>query len=149
MVQDASVAILIVDDDDGHVELVCRALRRGNIANPIVWLARGEDALDYVFARGAHAGRPAHDELIVLLDINMPGGMDGIEVLRQLKADPAARRFPVIMLTTADDPAEIELCYSIGCSAYVTKPLEPAALLEIAARLGVNLSLGAPSPGNS
>jgi CheY-like chemotaxis protein len=148
-VRDASVAILIVDDDDGHVELMRRALRRASIANPIVWLARGEDALDYVFARGPHAGRPAHDELVVLLDINMPGGMDGIEVLRQLRADPAARRFPVIMLSTSDDPAQIELCYSIGCSAYVTKPLAPAGLVEIAARFGVNLSPRAPSPGMS
>lgn len=135
------VVILIVDDDGGHLELMRRSLRRFGIQNRIDSLPRGEDALDYIFCRGAHAERDRDERLLVLLDINMPG-MNGIEVLRQLKADAETLPIPVIMVTTADDPAEIRHCYSLGCTAYMTKPLDPASLLEVAGQVGRSLSVG-------
>jgi CheY-like chemotaxis protein len=71
----------------------------------------------------------------------MPGGMDGIEVLRRIKADPATRLVPVIMLTTADDPRDIDRCYELGCSVYIAKPIDSKAFMEAISRLGLFLSV--------
>ena len=131
------VTIVIVDDDPGHVELVRRNLRRAGVNNPLIELANGKDALDFIFCRGVHAGRPGDGELLVLLDINMPGGMDGVEVLRQIKASPETRRIPVVMLTTADDPRDINRCYELGCNVYITKPVSPEKFVEAIRRLGL------------
>jgi CheY-like chemotaxis protein len=134
------VTILVVDDDDGHTELVRRNLRRGGINNPIVALPTGAEALDYVLRRNAYASRGNGADLLVLLDINMPG-LDGVEVLRQIKADPEARKIPVLMLTTTDDPREINRCYELGCNIYITKPVDPSAFMEAIQRLGLFLSV--------
>jgi CheY-like chemotaxis protein len=132
--------VLIVDDDTGHTELVRRNLRRSGITNRLVPLTNGSDALDYVFRRGEFSPRqPTH--LILLLDINMPGEVDGIEVLRQIKAHPTHRTIPVVMLTTTDDPREIERCYGLGCNVYMTKPIEPVAFIEAVNRLGLFISI--------
>jgi CheY-like chemotaxis protein len=126
-----NVAILIVDDDEGHLELARRSLSRSGVQGPILSFMQGEDALDYILRRGDHAGRDSHDQLLVLLDINMPPGINGIEVLRRLRAEPQATSgVSVIMLTTADDPAEVELCFSLGCRAYLNKPLAPAEFIQ-------------------
>jgi len=135
-----SVTIVVVDDDDGHVELVRRNLRRAGIPNPIEPLYSGEVALDYVFRRGAYQARP-QTHVLLLLDINMSGGVDGIEVLRQIKSDPTTRRIPVIMLTTADDPRDIDRCYDLGCNVYITKPVDPATFSRAMERLGLILSV--------
>ena len=134
------LTILLVDDDEGHTELVRRNLLRSGISNPVVTLSNGREALDYVFARGAWAGRSGNGELLMLLDINMPG-IDGVEVLRQIKADPVVRQIPVLMLTTTDDPREINRCYELGCSVYITKPVDPAAFIEAIRRLGLFISV--------
>lgn len=128
--------ILIVDDDDGHAELIRRALHRSGIDDTTVWLESGELALDYVARRGRRRAQQGDDELLILLDINLGAGMNGIDVLRRLKADPKARQIPVIMVSTSDDPKEIALCRSLGCKAFVTKPLGPAGLAEIKDHLG-------------
>src|SRR5690349_6249297 len=96
-----TVTILAVDDDEGHSELVRRHLVRAGVTAPIVALKSGREALDFVFRRGEFSDRKPHSELLVLLDINMPG-IDGIEVLRSLKANPESQRIPVMMLTTTD-----------------------------------------------
>ena len=134
------VTVVIVDDDEGHVELVRRNLRRSGIHNPIVTLNSGAEALDYVFCRGAHAGRTNDGELLILLDINMPG-IDGVEVLRRIKADDKTKSIPVLMLTTTDDPREINRCYELGCSVYITKPVDPSAFIEAIQRLGLFISV--------
>lgn len=141
MTQDHHVSILIVDDDEGHTELVRRNLRRTGISNPVVTATTGREALDYVFARGEHANRPASRSLLLLLDIKMPGAYDGMEVLRQLKADPKTRSIPVIMLTTTDDPREINRCYELGCNVYITKPVEPISFIEAIKRVGLLISV--------
>ena len=76
----------------------------------------------------------------MLLDINMPG-LDGVEVLRQIKAHPQTRMIPVLMLTTTDDPREIQRCYELGCNTYITKPVDPAAFIEAIVRLGLFISV--------
>jgi len=144
------VTILVVDDDEGHTELVRRNLRRSGINNPIVTLTTGAEALDYVLRRDAYASRGTTADLLVLLDINMPG-LDGVEVLRQIKADSEARKIPVLMLTTTDDPREINRCYELGCNIYITKPVDPSAFMEAIQRLGLFLSvvsIPADQPGS-
>lgn len=132
--------ILIVDDDEGHIALIRRNLLRIAVDNPIVALQDGAQALDYVFRRGGFADRAGPDPLI-LLDINMPGSLDGVEVLRQIKASPATRKTPVIMLSTTDDPREIARCYELGCSVYITKPVDPIQFIEAIKRLGLFLQV--------
>ncbi len=135
-----TLTILVVDDDQGHRELIRRNLQRGGVTNPVLELANGKEALDFVFSRGAHAQRKGDAELLMLLDVNMPG-LDGVEVLRQIKADPRKKKIPVIMLTTTDDPREISRCYELGCSVYVTKPVDPGAFIEAIKRLGMFISI--------
>ena len=134
--------ILIVDDDEGHVELLRRNLRRIAVINPIFTVNDGQQALDFIFRRGEFSGRSAleHNPL-VLLDINMPGSMSGVEVLRQIKAEPATRSMPVVMLSTTDDPREVAHCYELGCSAYITKPVDPLQFIEAVRRLGFFLQV--------
>jgi len=134
------MTIVLVDDDDGHVELVRRNLRRSGIGNRLVHFGNGIHALDYVMCRGNYAGRTGDGELLLLLDINMPG-LDGVEVLRQIKTNAATKSIPVVMLTTTDDPREINRCYELGCNVYVTKPVEPAAFIEAIKRLGLFMSV--------
>jgi len=141
------VTILIVDDDEGHTELVRRNLKRIGIHNSITSVSRGQAALDFIFSRGAYQGRPADGSLLVLLDIKMPGSLDGIEVLRQIKADPSTRRIPVIMLTTTDDLRDVNRCYELGCSTYVKKPIDPGQFIESVSRLGLFISvISLPTP---
>jgi CheY-like chemotaxis protein len=132
--------ILIVDDDEGHVELLRRNLGRIALGNPLLVLHDGARALDFIFRRGDYAGRTGADPLI-LLDINMPGAIGGVEVLRRIKADPATRKTPVIMLSTTDDPREVSICYDLGCSVYITKPVDPLQFIEAIRRLGFFLQI--------
>ena len=140
------VTILVVDDDEGHCELIRRNLRRVALRNPIVVVNSGEAALDYVHGSGPYAGRAAAWPLLILLDINMPGAINGLDVLRQLKTDPSTRNLPVIMLTTTDDPREIARCYELGCNIYVTKPVDPAVFIDAIHRLGLFIEISTLAP---
>lgn len=132
--------ILIVDDDEGHIELARRNLRRIAVSNPIEAVQDGQRALDYVFRRGEYAKR-GNEQYLILLDINMPGSINGVEVLRQIKANPATRKTPVIMLTTTDDPREIDHCYELGCSVYISKPVDSQLFIDAIQRLGLFLQV--------
>jgi CheY-like chemotaxis protein len=134
------ITILLAEDDDGHAALVQRNLERAGLINGFVRLRDGQEALDYVRGRGDFASRELWPNVLVLLDINMPR-VDGVEVLRQLKADPATNLIPVIMLTTTDDPREVKRCYELGCSVYVTKPVDYKAFIEAIGRLGLFLQV--------
>jgi CheY-like chemotaxis protein len=132
-----SVTIVVVEDDDGHATLIERNLRRAGLTNPVVRLRDGQEALDYFFSGPAAA---ADSDSVLLLDINMPR-VDGIDVLRRLKADARTARMPTIMLTTTDDPREIERCYQLGCNVYITKPVEYDAFMDAIRRLGFFLQI--------
>jgi CheY-like chemotaxis protein len=134
------ILIVLVEDDDGHANLVERNLQRAGLANGIHRLKDGQEALDYVQGKGAHAGRPGPHPMLLLLDIKMPR-VDGVEVLRQLKSDPQTALVPIIMLTTTDDPREIQRCYELGCSVYITKPVDYQAFVEAINRLGLFLQV--------
>ena len=134
------VVILLAEDDDGHAQLVQRNLKRAGVTNEVQRVEDGQLALDYVRCAGKFSNRTRHGPLLVLLDINMPR-IDGIEVLRQIKADPGLATIPVIMLTTTDNPREVEACYQLGCSVYVTKPVEYEPFVEAIKRLGLFLQV--------
>jgi CheY-like chemotaxis protein len=137
--QTEPLIILLAEDDDGHARLVERNLQRAGITNQVLRARDGQDALDCVRRGGTHADRPAAP-LLLLLDINMPR-IDGVEVLRQIKADAQTAKIPVIMLTTTDDPREVERCYQLGCSIYITKPVQYDAFVEAVKRLGLFLQV--------
>jgi CheY-like chemotaxis protein len=134
------MVIVLAEDDDGHATLVQRNLQRCGIANEVVRLRDGQEALDYVRCQGRFAGRKPDGPLLLLLDINMPR-VDGVEVLRQVKAGHATSQIPVIMLTTTDNPKEVQHCYELGCSVYIAKPVEYEAFVEAVRRLGLFLQI--------
>jgi CheY-like chemotaxis protein len=134
------INIVLAEDDEGHATLIQRNLERVGLVNRFTWVKDGQEALDFLFAEGPYAGRPAAETTLLLLDINMPR-VDGVEVLRRLKADPRTAGLPVIVLTTTDDPREIERCYRLGCNVYVTKPVEYPAFIEAIKRLGLFLQV--------
>ncbi len=134
-----SMTLILAEDDDGHASLVQRNLRRAGFVNQLVHVRDGQEALDYIRGESNHARRVAAD-FVLLLDINMPR-VDGTEVLRRIKADPTTAKIPVIILTTTDDPREIERCYDLGCSVYLTKPVDYEGFIDAINRLGLFLQV--------
>jgi CheY-like chemotaxis protein len=135
-----SVTILLVEDDPGHARLIERNVRRAHITNAIVTLSDGQQAIDYLFKEHTYAGATHSLPLLLLLDVNLPG-LDGTQVLARLKADERTRHMPVIILTTTEEPYEIERCYALGCNIYLTKPVEYAQFAEAIRKLGLFLSI--------
>jgi CheY-like chemotaxis protein len=134
------VAILIADDDPGHARLIEKNLRRGGLANEILRFEDGQQILDFLFCRGDQRHCVKGAPYLLLLDIRMPK-VDGIEVLRQLKADAELRKIPVSMLTTTDDPREVERCHALGCSNYIVKPVDCDKFADAMNKLGLFFSL--------
>ena len=133
------ITILIAEDDDGHAELIIDNLRESGLTNEIIRFRDGQETLDFLTGtpNTAHT-RQAGAAYLLLLDIRMPR-IDGVETLRRLKADPELRKMPVIMLTTTDDPREVSNCYELGCSCYITKPVDYNNFSEMLNRLGLFL----------
>jgi CheY-like chemotaxis protein len=134
------LVIVLAEDDDGHASLVQRNLHRAGVANRVVRVRDGHEALEYVRREGTYSGRLPDGPTLLLLDIKMPR-VDGIEVLRRLKGDERTAKIPVIMLTTTDDPCEVQRCYELGCGMYVTKPVSFDAFADAIQRLGLFLSI--------
>lgn len=135
-----ALEILLAEDDEGHAFLVQRNLERAGVSNRITHVTDGQAALDYVLREGMYSGPGPNGPLLLVLDINMPR-VDGVDVLAQIKSSPATANLPVIMLTTTDDPREIERCYQLGCNVYITKPVEYDAFVEAVKRLGLFLQV--------
>ena len=114
--------ILITDDDDGHAFLVEDNLRRGGVNANFLRFSDGQEVLDFLFGRTSDPMFDPEQAYLLLLDIRMPK-VDGVEVLRQIKADPALHKLPVIMLTTTEDPREVDRCHELGCNIYIHKPV--------------------------
>lgn len=116
--------ILLVEDNPDDVELTRLAFEEANVANRLVVVPDGAEALDYLFARGKHTHRnPAELPSIVLLDLNLPK-VDGREVLQAIRAEPATRALPVIVLTTSAEPFDVEASYALGVNSYIQKPVD-------------------------
>lgn len=123
--------ILIADDDEGHAILIRENLEAAGLRNPIRHFRDGQAVLDFLLRDPARADGP----FLVLLDIRMPK-VDGIEVLRRLKADANLRKVPVIMLTTTDDAREVTRCHELGCNVYLQKPVDYDRFSDAIRRLG-------------
>jgi CheY-like chemotaxis protein len=134
------VVILVAEDDSGHARLIEKNLTRAGLGNPIVRFDNGQAVLDFLFRRGPGPQRASEMPYLLLLDIRMPK-VDGIEVLRQLKQDTELRKIPVIILTTTDDPREVERCHAIGCASYIIKPVDYDKFAEAIKGLGLYISL--------
>ncbi len=133
----AAGTILLVEDNDDDVELTRRAFARGNLAGRLVVVRDGQQALDYLSAAGAQAGRdPAALPHVVLLDLNLPR-LDGLEVLRRIRAAAATRHLPVVVLTTSLEQRDVVASYALGANSYVRKPVDFARFVEVARQLGM------------
>lgn len=119
---DKKIVIISVEDDPGHAVLIEKNLKNSEIIKDIIKFNNGEDALNFLLKKTS-PHRQKNVQYVLLLDIRMPR-VDGIEVLRKVKEDEELKKMPVIMLTTTDDPKEIELCYKLGCNNYITKPVD-------------------------
>jgi len=126
--------ILLVEDDDGHAELIKDCLKESGIVNPIRRFRDGQEIIDYLFG-GQEAKKELAGGYLALLDIRIPK-VDGQEVLRRIKGDARLKTLPVIMLTTTDDPREVQSSYRMGCNAYLTKPVDYDSFTELIRYLG-------------
>src|SRR5262249_55320544 len=129
--------ILLVEDRDDDVELTLRAFSRSAVANEIVVAHDGEEALDYIFATGSHAGRhPSRAPSVVLLDLNLPK-VDGLSVLRAMRDDARTRRMPVVVLTSSNEERDVVTSYELGANSFVRKPVDFAEFVDAAHTLGL------------
>lgn len=135
-----SVTILVVEDDDGHAGLIRKNLKRAGFVNRIIRFKDGEEILNFLLRQGDGDHREPNTEYIMLLDIRMPR-IDGIGVLKKVKADPALQKLPITMLTTTDDPHEISQCHELGCNNYITKPIDYDSFIAAIRQLGLFLSV--------
>jgi len=134
------LTILLAEDDEGHATLIQRSLARAGVSNELIHVRDGYEALEFVRAKRARReGQPA-SPLLLLLDLNMPR-VNGFEVLEQLKADAETSHLPVIVLTTTDDARDIDRCYRLGCSVFVTKPVAYTDFMAAVQRLGLFLQI--------
>jgi CheY-like chemotaxis protein len=141
--------ILLVDDSPRDVELALAALEANHLANEVVTLRDGAEALDYLYRRGAFAGRPPGDPAVVLLDLKMPK-VDGIEVLRQVKGDPATRTIPIVVMTSSREEQDLLNSYRLGVNAYVVKPVKFQDFVEAVKQVGAFWAvLNEPPPSGS
>ena len=128
--------ILLVEDNLKDIELTLAALRENKLVNDLVVARHGDEALDYLFRRGKFENRPAGDPLVAFLDLKMPK-VDGLEVLRQMKADEALKVIPVIMLTSSKEEVDLVKSYRLGVNAYVVKPVGFEQFVEAIKQLGM------------
>ena len=133
------VIILIADDDPGHVRLIEKNLTRAGLHNAVERFEDGAAILDFLFQRGERK-RATEGAYLLLLDIRMPK-VDGVEVLRQVKEDETLRKLPIIMLTTTEDPREVQRCHTLGCNSYIVKPVDYEKFAEAIQKLGLYVSL--------
>jgi CheY-like chemotaxis protein len=128
--------ILLAEDNEHDVELTLNALSENHLANEVVVVRDGAEALDYLYRRGPYSGREEGNPVVVLLDLKMPK-VDGLDVLRQLKGDDNLRYIPVVMLTSSREENDLIESYRLGVNAYVVKPVEFSGFVQAVGELGV------------
>jgi CheY-like chemotaxis protein len=139
--------ILLVEDNPDDVDLTLRAFRKSHIVNDIVVVRDGAEALDYLFATGPHAGRdPAIAPEVILLDLQLPK-VEGLDVLKRIRADDRTRRLPVVVLTSSREEQDVCRSYDLGANSFVRKPVDFMEFIEAARQLGLYwLVLNEPAP---
>lgn len=129
--------ILLVEDNTSDVALTQRAFRKNAIGNPLVIAEDGQQALDYLFCKGEYLARDISDQpMLVLLDLKLPR-VDGLEVLRQLRADPHTRRIPVVILTSSSEEQDLAAGYDLGTNSYIRKPVDFHQFADVIKQLGM------------
>ncbi len=129
--------VLLVEDNESDEKLTLRALKKGNLANEVVVARTGLEALDWLFGTGTHAGRDLSVQpAVVLLDLKLPG-VEGLEVLRRIRADPLTKLLPVVILTSSKQDEDVAGGYALGANAYVRKPVDFTAFIEAARVVGL------------
>jgi two-component system, response regulator len=133
----AEVEILLVEDNPSDAELALRALKKNHLANNVVVVTDGEEALDFVFARGAFSARKVENgPKVILLDLKLPK-VDGLEVLRAIKGDPRTKVIPVVVLTSSKEENDIVESYRLGVNSYIVKPVDFDKFVEAINNLGL------------
>lgn len=131
------IEILLVEDNPGDAEMTIRALRKNNLANNLMHVKDGAQALDFIFAQGEYANRTNKNlPKIVVLDLKMPK-VNGIEVLRRIKNDERTRKMPVVVLTSSKEDPDVDECYRLGVNSYVVKPVEFDEFFKAVSDLGL------------
>lgn len=145
---DPSRKILLVEDNPDDVALTLRAFKKNNIKNEVVIATDGQEAVDWLFGTGTHAGRDTTDvPAFILLDLKLPK-LDGMEVLRAIRANPQTALLRVIMLTTSREEGDIVESYSLGATSYIRKPVDFDEFIRVVGQLGLYwLILNEPTPG--
>lgn len=140
--------ILLVEDNPKDLELTLLALGKTHLANEVVIARDGEEALDYLYCRGAHDGRQKGNPAVVLLDLKLPK-IDGLEVLENIRKNDALRRLPVVILTSSREERDVVKSYDLGVNAYVVKPVGFPEFIRAIQELGVFWAvLNEPPPGS-
>jgi CheY-like chemotaxis protein len=140
--------ILLVEDSANDAELTMEALGRHNLANDVIWVHDGAEALDFLFCRGKYEGRERCELVVILLDLKLPK-VDGLEVLRTIKADDRLRFVPVVVLTSSREERDLVESYRLGVNAYVVKPVDFNEFMDAVRKLGVFWALvNEPPPVN-
>jgi len=140
--------ILLVDDSPRDTEMALDALAQHNLANEVVALRDGVEALDYLYRRGQFAGRANGQPAVVLLDLKMPK-VNGLEVLRQMKSDPQLKTIPVVVLTSSREEQDLAQSYHLGANAFIVKPVQFQAFVEAVKLVGAFWAVvNEPPPGS-
>jgi CheY-like chemotaxis protein len=140
--------ILLVEDNPKDIELTLAALADNHLANEVIVVRDGEEALDYLFRRGIFKLRAAGNPAVVLLDLKLPK-VDGLEVLAQLKTDAMLRTVPVVMLTSSREEPDLSRSYKLGVNAYVVKPVDFAEFTQAIREIGLFWAvINQPPPGS-
>jgi CheY-like chemotaxis protein len=141
--------ILLVEDDPNDVELTLSALAANGLANEVAVARDGEQALDYLFRRGAYASREEGNPTVMLLDLKLPK-VDGVEVLKRVKAEPHLKTIPVVVLTSSREEQDLVRSYNSGTNAYVVKPVDFHEFVEAVRELGLFWTVvNQPPPGSA
>lgn len=129
------IVTLLAEDDAGHAALMIKNLKHSGFCRTVFHFKNGQETLNFLFRKGKDPVRKRNTAYVLLLDLKMPK-LDGIEILQRIKKDKELSKIPVIIITTADDPKEVERCYSLGCSNYITKPVNYDELADSIKQLG-------------
>ena len=132
------VIITVAEDDPGHMALLKMNFKRSGILNDVIHFENGKETLDFFFMEGDGPHMEPGSSYLLLLDIRMPK-VDGIEVLKKIKGNEATRKIPIIVITTTDDPDEINRCYDLGCNIYIVKPVQYDDFVNAVKQLGLFL----------
>lgn len=129
------VEILLVEDSSHDAEMTLRALKKNNLANNVVWVKDGAEALDFIFCTGAYASRSNGRPKLILLDLKLPK-IDGIEVLKKIKRDERTKTIPVVMVTSSAEERDIVESYELGVNSYLVKPVDFRQFIEVVSQTG-------------